>query len=83
MARDRKRTDERDGEQAMAPVLAGIEARRSGDELAALAGQDRLDSDPMAYALGDLIAGLPGVTVINLETGEPWPDPPRELPGEG
>jgi len=75
-----KHTDVRDAEQAMAPVLAGIEQRREQDKLDAIAGQDYLDNDPMAYALGHLLAGIPNLTVLNLETGEPFPVPPRELP---
>jgi hypothetical protein len=79
----RKRTDVRDAERVLAPVLAGIEQRREDYALDAELEQDRLDNDPMAYALGDLLAGTPGVTVIDLSTGEPWPEPPRELPGPG
>jgi len=75
-----KHTDVRDAERAMEPVLAGIERRREEDELDAVLEQARLDNDPMAYALGHLLAGIPNVTVLNLETGEPFPVPPRELP---
>lgn len=75
-----KHTDVRDAERTMEPVRAGIEQRREEDELDAVLGQDYLDNDPMAYALGHLLAGTPGVTMLDLETGEPFPDPPRELP---
>ena len=81
MKREPKRTDMRDAERAIEPVLAGIERRREEDELDAELEQARLNNDPMAYALGDLLAGAPGVTVLDLETGARWPDPPRELPG--
>jgi hypothetical protein len=83
MKRDRKRTDERDAEQAMAPELAAIEQRWLDQEADAAEHERYLREDPMAHALGDLLAGVPGVTVIDLATGEPWPEPPRELPEEG
>jgi hypothetical protein len=76
----RKRTDIRDAERAQEPVLAGIERRWLDQEADWEAHQRYLENDPMAHALGDLLAGMPGITVIDLDTGKPWPEPPRELP---
>lgn len=65
---DRKKTDERDAERAMKPVLAELHEKWHRQEIAALE-EDLYLSDPMstAYSLPLMVNGLPGVTVQLLE----------------
>jgi len=75
--REPKRTDVRDTQRMLDRDLAAIRRRQEERQDDALLADAAAQDDLMHNALGDLLAGLPGITVLTLD-GEPWPEPPKE-----
>lgn len=66
--RTRKRTDERDAEQAMAPVIDAVRRKWQDEEDAAILAQAEWDAFPeRRNMLPFLLEGMPGVTVVLLD----------------